>query len=401
MSTWFKSDKNIWSLLKRNVSKGQLTGYILSNIIGLSVVLTGIMFYFDSNHSTGDEDKFFTSDYLVLSKRVAGIGFDPISFNKDDIERLSEQPWVKRIGKFTSSQFAVNAAVEMGGRGMSSYLFFESVPDEFFDVKPHDWKFDPEEGFVPIMLSKDYLALYNFGFAVPQGLPQVSEDLIGAIPIRLRLSGANQQTETFDAAIVGFSSRLNTIAVPQDFMDWANKRFSPDETELNPSRLIVEVDRLSGVDMENYLKSENLEVGGDKANDGNISKFLSTASVVVTTNGLIISSLAVFILILSIFLLLQKSREKLRNLMLLGYSPSEVSSYYERIVIVSNIAVTIVAMTAALFFRKVWQTPLEEIGLGGSSVVPMLLIAMIYLFIVTTINISVIRRYMSRIWTNK
>ncbi len=400
MSSWFKSDKNIWSLLKRNVSKGQLTGYILSNIIGLSVVLTGILFYFDSSHSNGDEDKFFTSDYMVLSKRVGGIGFDPISFNKEDIEKLRKQPWVKRIGKFTSSRFAVNGAVEMGGRGMSSYLFFESVPDEFFDVKPRDWKFDPEEGFVPVMLSKDYLALYNFGFAVPQGLPQVSEELISAIPIRLRLSGKNQMTETFDAAIVGFSSRLNTIAVPQDFMDWANSRFAPEESEMNPSRLIVEVDRLSGVDIDKYLKAENLEVGGDKANDGNISKFLSTASLVVTTNGFIISSLAVFILILSIFLLLQKSREKLRNLMLLGYSPNEVCSYYERIVIVANVAVTVIAMVAALFFRSMWQTPLEEIGLGDSSIVPMLLIAFIYLVIVTAINIRVIRSYMARIWSN-
>ncbi len=299
MIKWLKSDKNIWSLLKRNLSKGQIAGYVLSNIIGLSVVLIGIMFYLDSNHSTATEDSFFSQDFMVLSKKVNGIGFEPVSFDSEEISDLKSQPWVKKIGKFTSSEFAVSASVEMGGRGLSSYLFCESVPDEFFDVRPRDWDFDPEKGFVPIILSKDYLMLYNFGFAIPQGLPQVSENVIGAVPIRLTLSGKDYRTETYDAAIVGFSSRLNTIAVPQSFMDWANEHFSvANEAETNPSRLIVEIDRLASTDAHKYLEEHDIEIAGDKANDGNLSKFLSASSLVVTLNGALICSLAVFILIL-------------------------------------------------------------------------------------------------------
>lgn len=399
MRNRIKTDKNIWSLLKKNISKGQLIGYVLSNIIGLTVVLAGIMFYLDGNNSNEDNDKFFSGDYLVLSKKVDGIGFTPVSFDEGDIKNLQDKSWVKKIGRFTSSQFAVKGSVDMGGRGLSTYLFFESVPDEFFDVKPKGWSFDPEERFVPIILSKDYLTLYNFGFAIPQGLPQVSEEVIGAIPIRLTLSGKNQMSETFDAAIVGFSSRLNTIAVPQDFMDWANNRFSSAPTP-NPSRLIVEVDRLSGEDIDSYFESNDIEIGGDKSNDGNISKFISTSSLVVTVNGLLISSLAVFILILSIFLLLQKSKEKLRNLMLLGYSPNDVSSYYERIVIIINLVVTIIAIILTLIFRHIWCTHLVEIGLGDASIVPMIITALGYLCVVTGLNILLIRKYMISIWNN-
>lgn len=400
MMKCLKSDKNIWALLKRNISKGQLLGYVISNIIGLSVILIGIMFYLDSNHSSENDEKFFLKDYIVLSKKVEGIGFNSVNFSQDEIEELKKQPWVKRIGRFTSSQYTVYGAVDMGGRGLSSYLFFESVPDDFFDVKPSGWNFNPEEKFIPIILSKDYLTLYNFGFAVPQGLPQVSENIIGAIPLRLRLSGKDQMTETFDAGIVGFSSRLNTIAVPQSFMDWANQRYSNDSIP-NPSRLIVEIDRMSGKDPYGYLAEHNIEVAGDKSNEGNVSKFLSASSLVVTTNGILISTLAVFILILSIFLLLQKSKEKIRYLMLLGYSPKEISSYYERIVVAINVIVTAVAVAVSLFVRRIWMTQLSEIGLGNASIMPMLLLALGYLIIVTMLNIFIIRKFMMEIWNDK
>lgn len=401
MLKWFKSDKNIWSLLKRNLSKGQIAGYVLSNIIGLSVVLIGIMFYLDSNSSTATDDSFFSQDFMVLSKKVDGIGFEPVSFDTEEIAALKSQPWVKKIGKFTSSEFAVSASVEMGGRGLSSYMFCESVPDEFFDVRPRDWDFDPEKGFVPIILSKDYLMLYNFGFAIPQGLPQVSEKVIGAIPIRLSLSGKDYRAETFDAAIVGFSSRLNTIAVPQSFMDWANERFSAaDGEETNPSRLIVEIDRLASTDAHKYLEEHDIEIAGDKANDGNISKFLSASSLVVTLNGALICSLAVFILVLSIFLLLQKSKEKLRFLMLLGYSPTEIGSYYERIVAIVNLIVSVVALVITLMLRQVWLPQLSEIGLGNASVIPVILAAVIYLLLITLLNIRIIRHTLRRDWQN-
>lgn len=372
----------------------------MANIVGLSVILIGILFFCDSKHDNETEDRYFSSDFITLSKKVEGIGFTPTAFSSEEIAELERQPWVKRVGKFTSSQFSVNASVNMGGRGLSSYMFCESVPDEYFDKLPRDWKFDEKKGFVPIILSKDYLALYNFGFAVPQGLPQVSEDVIGAVPITLRLTGNNPEPEYYKAAIVGFSSRLNTIAVPQSFMDWANARYAG-EVHPEASRLIVEIDRLQSSGMEEWLAKRGIEIGGDKADSNKISDFLSIVSSVVTANGLVISLLALFILLLSIFLLLQKSREKLRNLMLLGFSPREVGRYYERMVVASNLVITLLAIGIALIGRTYWERQLHDIGLGGASIWPMLITAAGYFVIVSIINVCVIRRHLLRIWHNR
>lgn len=392
-----KNDNIIWNLLKRNLSKGQLIGYSIANIVGLSVILTGILFFCDARNTIDEDDQYFSNDYIVISKKVTGLGFEPVNFDEEEINDLESQQWVKKIGRFSSSQFAVQGSVNMGGRGLSSYMFFESVPDEFFDVKPRDWEFDPDKRFVPIILSKDYLTLYNFGFAIPQGMPQVSEEVIGAIPLTLTLTGRSGMPEQFDAAIVGFSSRLNTIAVPQSFMDWANERYAV-AGQPNPSRLILEVDRLASTSMGRYFEEREYEVAGDKGDAGKVSDFLTVVSSVVTINGLVISMLALFILLLSIYLLLQKSKEKLRNLMLLGYSPRDAGKYYERFVGYANIGITAVAIAVAFIARSFWQAPLEELGLGSASPLPMLITAAVYLLIVTLINIRVIRHRLLAIW---
>ena len=389
--------QEVWFLLKKNLSVGQLLGYALANVVGLTVILSGILFYGDSQESTAQEDQFFSEDYVVLSKKVEGVGFTPVVFSDDDIQKLSKQKWVQKIGRFTASQFAVNGSINMGGRGLSSYLFLESVPDEFFDVKPRDWRFDPQEKFIPIMLSKDYLALYNFGFALPQGLPQISEKMIGAMPFVLGITGKDNRTEYYEAAIVGFSSRLNTIAVPQSFMDWANSRYAVGEVP-PPSRLIVKIDQLAASGMKEYCEREDIEIAGDNKSSGNISKFLGLVSSVVAANGVVISLLALFILILSIYLLLQKNRETIKKLMGLGYHPREISWHYEVVVMVANSLITLVAIVITISCRQFWHEQMQELGLGGASLLPMLAIALAYLLVATAFNVYVIRRNIRKIW---
>lgn len=396
----FQYQPDVWNLLRQNLSKGQMMGYALANIVGLAVILIGVLFYCDSQHDNSRDDQFFSNDYVVLSKKVEGFGFTPTAFSDEEIDTLSRQKWARKVGRFTSSRFAINGAVEMGGKRMSTYLFFESVPDEFFDVKPDGWTFHPGDKQVPIMLCKDYLTLYNFGFAVPQGLPQVSEEIICDIPITLNLTGESMQAETFEGRIAGFSSRLNTIAVPQSFMDWANEHYSTKEAQPT-SRLIVQVDRLMAADMSSYLSRRGIEIAGDKQEAGNISSFLGIVSAVVTTNGFVICALAMFILVLSIFLLLQKSRDKLRNLMLLGYHPLYVARYYQSVVIAANIIITIISVAIAFLARLSWKDGLEDIGLGGASVLPMLLGALIYAVGVTCFDVIIIRTRLLKIWNDK
>lgn len=365
----------IWKLLKTNISKGQILGYSIANLVGLSVILSGLLFFCDSRHQIDEEDTFFSNDYIVVSKRVQGITSEIPTFSEDEIARLQSFPWVKKAGAFTPSQFPVKASLSMGNRGMSTYLFFESVPDEYFDILPVGWEFDPQKPFIPIILSKEYLGLYNYGFALPQGMPQVSEEVASRVPLTITITDTEGASYEFPAQIVGFSSRLNTVAVPQQFMDWANRKFSLNQPR-DPSRLILEIDRLTATGMEDYFETEGIEVGGQSASTEKISNFLSLISTVVTVTGLIISALSFFILLLSISLLLQKNREKIRNLVLLGYTPRTIAGYYVRLVTVINLLVTLLSLSATLLLRHLWSGPLSDLGLGEAPLLPLLMVSL-------------------------
>lgn len=345
-----------------------MAGYALSNFVGLAIILTALQFYIEVSPVFDDDDSFMSRDYISVSPKVTGFGSlsgpAPETFDSATIADIARQDWARHVGKYTSARYNVTATLDMGGNGMSTALFFESVPDEFFDITPPGWTFDSERPEIPIVISKDYLALYNFGFASTRGLPQLSEEIIGVIPLKVSISGRGHQM-WLPAHIVGFSSRLNTIAVPEEFMQWANDNFG--EGDPVTSRVIVELSKPGDPAIKEYLASHGMEMAGDKADSSSAAYFLSILTAVVVGIGLVISLLAFFILMLSIHLLLQKNKDKLRDLMLLGYSPAQVSRQYCRIVAIINGAVCAGAIIAMLISRAIVDGPLSRIGVEAST----------------------------------
>lgn len=392
--------KNIvWRLLRHNIKVGQLLGYAIANLVGLAIVLTALQFYRDVTNAESGDDAYISRDYLIISKRVEGLGSllgGEASFAADEVADVEAQPWAARVGRFTSSGYDVSASIDMAGRHMSTALFFESIPDEFFDLSPAGWTFDPTEPEIPIIISKDYLTLYNFGFASSRGLPQLSEAMIGMVSLTVSISGNGRQ-QYFPARIVGFSSRLNTIAVPEEFMQWANSRFSS-EPAADPSRLIIEVSSLGDPAIDAYMSSHGYEVAGDKASSSRTAYFLTIVTSVVVAVGTVISLLALFILLLSIYLLLQKNRATLRDLMLLGYSPRQVAAYYYRIVLAVNVVVLAASVVSMLVARSLWQAPLASLGLSSASPLPGILCGVIIVVVISIINMVAISRNVTAVF---
>lgn len=142
--------------------------------------------------------------------------------------------------------------MQEAGIHLSTDMFFESVPDEFVDIKLDKWHFDEETHTIPIIIPRNYLNLYNFGFAQSRSLPKLSEGLMGLIQMDIMMRG-NGRVEQYKGNIVGFSNRLNTILVPQSFMNWANKNFAPD-AEAQPARLIIEVSNPADSSIASYFQ---------------------------------------------------------------------------------------------------------------------------------------------------
>lgn len=268
--------KLINRLLRKNTSPARIAGFVISNFIGLAIIVGGVQFYQDARSLWADDDSFIKSDYLVVNKKVtaANTWKDADSgFSEAEIADLKAQPWVRGVGEFMATDYKVWASVSAGGRGMSTMLFFESLPDEYVDAKGADWTFKPGDDVVPIIISKDYLALYNFGFAGSAGLPQMSESIMAGIPLRLVLtSDDGLRQKTLNARVTGFSNRLNTILVPRSFMEWSNAELGRGGAAAKPSRLVVDVSSPGDVAIKDYLSDHGLEVAGDKS--GSSASFL-------------------------------------------------------------------------------------------------------------------------------
>ena len=387
-------------LLRKNVSSMQLGGSAIANLIGLIIVGIALQFYLDLRPIFNDEESFVKSDYLVVTRKVTGMdalmGGSEIS--EAEVADIEAQPWVRRVGRFTASDYEVRAAVALGSSGaaMTTELFFESIPAEFLDVNSAEWRFDERNPVIPVIVSKDYLSLYNFGFAAAQGMPKISEGMAGMIPLQFTISG-NGLSQSFSGRIVGFSARVNTILVPEEFMRWSNSRFGSGSAA-GASRLIVEVNAPGDIKIEQYIADHNFEVAGDKANSNKAGYLFTIAVSVVAAVGVLISLLSFFVLILSIMLLLQKNTKKLQDLLQLGYTPMQVSGYYIRLVLRVNDAVLILALVLIFVARLIYLPMLEPLGIEAASTA-LTIVAVIGLVALITIgNAVAIMRHVNKLW---
>ncbi len=387
----------IWKLLRRHISAGQLAGFFLANLLGMLTVLLSVQFYEDILPAFGGEDSFIKNTYIILSKRIAAsstLSGEAQTFSNADIEELSQQRFVRSVGRFTASQYQVYASLSMGGSQMGTSMFFESVPDEFVDVS---WP-PLREGEVPIILPRSYLALYNFGFAKSQSLPTLSEGVVSMIQLDLRLRGEGGAERQLKGRVVGFSTRLNTVLVPDAFIRESNESLAPSAVA-EPTRVIVEVKNPADDAIATFVNDHGYELDDNSLDAGRTTYFLKVVAGIVMAVGLLISALSFYILMLSIFLLVQKNADKLQNLLLIGYSPARVSLPYQLLTIGLNVMVLLLAIGLLLWIRHLYLERLWQIfpSLSEGPLAPALLVGCGICIIVSFFNILAIRRKISRL----
>ena len=395
----------VWKLLRQHISIPQFAGFAFANLFGMLIVLFGFQFYQDVLPVFTQQDSFMKADYLIMSKKI-GMG-NTISgrtntFSGSEIDDVSSQKFVKKVGKFTSTEYKVDASMGVNGVNvLNSELFFESVPDGFVDVPLKDWKYEPGSEEVPIILPRTYINMYNFGFAQSHSLPKISDGLVGMIDFEIFIQAGGKK-EQFKGKVIGFSSRLNTILVPQAFMDWSNHEFAP-EDHSDPTRLIVEVGNPADENISQYLDENGYEVETDKLDAEKTTYFLRMMVTMVMVVGLVISILSFYILMLSIYLLVQKNSSKLENLLLIGYSPANVSKPYQLLTMGLNIVVLIVAWVVLFFLRSYYMDFIETLfpDIDEGSMLPAILLGLVLFFIVSVLNIIAIRRKVMKIWNRK
>lgn len=393
----------LWKVLKANISLLQITGYALAMAAGLTVVMLAAVLYADGMRlaNPDDGDRLFPDNLRILSKKGASspLSFlgQPQGFQTDEVKRLSEQPWVTRCAPFETSDFDASVTAEFGSTRFSTALFFEAVPDEFFDAIPAGWEFDPDAPEVPIILPADYLAMYNFGFAPARGLPRLSERMVTKIPLQVHISGENG-TATLPGRVAGFSS-LNTIAVPPAFLRWANDRYGSD-IPTSPSRLAVVTSGNADSEAASYFKANRIEAADSRDGNGRLAALLRGATAVVAIIGAAFCLLALFIMTLSLRLLVRKNMEAIRQSRLLGFPAADVAAGYIRMIIAANLAALSAACAATAAVTGIWHRVMASVGCVPAPFYTSMLPGLALMLAISAVAALAIRRMIGSVGTN-
>lgn len=101
---------------------------------------------------------------------------------------------------------------------------------------------------------------------------------------------------------------------------------------------------------------------------------------------------------LSIFLLVQKNKTKLQNLLLIGYSPSQVARPYQLLTLGLNVVVLALSLVVVFAVRNYYMDIIYTLlpQIEESTMLPALACGMMLFVVVTIVNSLAIRHSVSK-----
>jgi hypothetical protein len=262
--------------------------------------------------------------YLVISHKASILGTLTRSgrrFTRGEMDELRGQPFVSDLGAVTMSRFRARLT---GTASMPfvTELFFECVPERFLDGIPEGWAWSEGDRTIPLIISREFLDLYNYGFAIAYGLPQLTRHTVSSLELSLEV-----ENESFTARVVGFSDRYNSILAPESFIAWANARFSPSGRD-DPARLVVRAGRPYSRQIAAFLERKGYETNREKLKNSRLSSLLFILAGATVSGGLMITCLALLVAVLSFQLSMTRRDWDIRLLLHLGIPSRAVVGHY-------------------------------------------------------------------------
>ena len=358
----------LYQILWKDHSRAHLLWAFLGTLAGFVLLLAGIQFYIDIKSVLSENRDLLDPEYIVINKKVnigQTLGLSRVGFTEEEIEEIALQPFADQVAPFLSNEFPVSGYTE-NERFPDFYtdLFFEAIPDEFIDVKSEEWKWDPDEGKIPIIIPQDYLNLYNFGFAPSQGLPQIPKGVISMINFKLRLQGQGRYDD-YSGQIVGFSNRIHSILVPLDFLKWANDRYGYFDKS-NPSQVIVVSKDPTNPSIIRFLEENGYDTIREKQKSSRMNIILKLIISFLVVVAAIIIGLAFLVFLLSLQLMISRSSDKIRRLNKLGFHYREISKPYILLLLVLMTAVTGFSLIITSLLAGKFHTMAQEWSLNIS-----------------------------------
>lgn len=360
--------------------------------IGVLILLTSLQMFININElMKNNSTRKNGFDFLSVTKVITNdnMGKDN-TFSNEELSALRREKEVDEVGPLISNQFRVKA--NAGNIvPFSTDLFLESIPSDFLDSIPLSFKWAPGDEVIPIIFSSDFLEMYNV-FAPSQGLPQLSDKTISSVVIGLECSG-NGKVQNFKANIVGLSDRINSILVPENFMNWANENLGNTKT-IRPERIYIKTKDANNPEFINYIDQHHFRINKDKTKFGRTKSILENIITGLAIFGILVIVLALMLFSFYLQLVIAKSKENLSLLVTLGYSPNWISKMVAKTWIPTYAIVIFAAMIVTSFFNFLFinQLLINKSALSLWLNWSVILLGFILLFLSIISNYNMVRK---------
>lgn len=300
--------------------------------IAFILVLSCLQLYENANRLFGN--KSTDSNYwLTFSKKLTpdNIGRkELLGFNENDVASIKKWSEVENIYPFSANEFKASAN---GGDFIPFYtdLYFESVDLKAVDVPLKEEEFQVKGEEIPIIISREYLNLYNYGFAINQGLPQISEDFAKKIEVNINIT-INKENKTYRGKMVGLSDRIHSVLVPKRFLDSLNVVEKP-QLASQPkiyNRVLVQVKDSGDESLISKMTENGYESNQESLRSAKIKSKLFLVLKVIAVLGIFIFALCLYIIVSFIKIQFLEKQEEVSIKNSLGYSPKKMVSDISR-----------------------------------------------------------------------
>lgn len=344
--------KNIQPYLNTGQNKASRWLSYFGLCVGVVLLLSSVQLYININQLLKDKNpKRNGYDFIPVTKTVTNENMtNDNRFTTAEIDEIKTQPFIDEIAPSVANQFKIR-----GSAGslvpFSTDLFTEALDEKFIDTVPPSFVWKEGQMDVPIILSSDFLEMYNV-FALGQDLPQFSAETITGINLVLECYGPGG-AQQYRGRIVALSDRINSIIVPESFMQMANQKFAG-VNNVPASRVYLKTKDANNPDLLNFLAKKNYHVNKDKTRFGRIKQILQGIVSGLGGFGVLVILLAMVIFAFYLQLMIARSKENLQLLLTLGYSPNWLSKTVAKrwipvYITVIGVAVIITALLHAVF----------------------------------------------------
>jgi len=363
--------------------KGRVRAWMGTLGLGIAALLLLVAVQMQADFSElleGKQNKETNTQYLVINRQLNNNNLNSGGLREDELDALKKLPEVSAVGIMQPGYFKASLSSTSDRFPFYTDVSFETVSSDFLDEIPEHWTWQEKDEYVPIIVPSLYLDLYNFQFALAQQLPQLTPEVVKMIFFNIRIQGPKGEL-VLKGKVAGFSDRIQSMLVPQEFMQWCNARFAQGEKR-NPSRILIKTKDATSPVLNQFLEKNQLQADKEKTRFSKYREIVNWIAGISGLSGLLMLVFAALVLSLFIQLNIVSKQDEIRLLIQLGASPQQMIGFLMKKFFPPNAIVVLISLGLVAILQFLLFGWLQKKAIGVSAwISPLTLLAALLLIL--------------------